>query len=83
MPRYVVFMPDGKERVEARFDRPFRFESVPNSVWPVGTGLLTCGDVCVGLGMKPGELGGAVFKIEDFYGLWNPDLWAKLSVWRS
>ena len=78
MTLYIVFLPEGTERVENRF--PLHHVLVPDQVWAIGSDLLTCADVCEKLDMEPGK-GGVVVKFDEYYGIWNRALWDKLKAW--
>ena len=78
MTPYIVFMPDGKERVEDGF--PHHETLIPNQLWAIGTELLTCADVCEKLGIEAGS-SGVVVKFDEYYGRWDRSLWDKIEAW--
>ena len=78
MTLYIVHMPSGKEKVEESF--PLHYQ-IDDSLWAIGSDLLTCADVCVRLGGMAGAVGGVVVKFDEFYGRYDPALWQKLKAW--
>lgn len=80
MTLYVIFLPEGTERVESGFPDAFREVLIPDQLWIIGSDLLTAADVCQALKMEPGS-GGVVVKFEEYYGMWSRALWDKLRAW--
>ena len=78
MPLYLIYMPGGTKQVDQGF--PLRHTIAEDSLWAVGSDLLTAADVCQSLGMIPGQ-GGVVVKFDEYYGLHDVALWDKLRAW--
>ena len=79
MNTYLIFMPNGAEHVEQEFPLHHTIES--DTLWAIGTDLLTCADVWEKF--EPTDASGVVVKFDEFYGLWNRALWDKIEAWAA
>ena len=81
----VIAHPQRNSDMEARIKShyPERFHTiVEGSVWAIGTNELTCIDVSTSLGIVD-SLPGIVVKAEEYYGMYDPGLWQRLSAWEG
>ena len=88
MKRYLIILPSDsiitKQKIEETFPSSLRYEVVPDRVWVIGDGSLTCSDVCekIGIGPTHGDRNtGVVMNITIANGYAVSTLWEKLRAW--
>ena len=82
MKSFLVCMPNGRMEIESHFGGN-NIELIPDQLWAVaGPPRATAADVTA---LLDGGGGNRVFvvAIGEYYGLWDPALWQKLSAWRD
>lgn len=78
MPRYLVFMPNGHEKVTSTFPKNHVIQE--DTLWAIHTDEATCLDVCRKLEMLDQDEG-VVFAIDEYYGRFDVGLWQRLADW--
>ena len=84
---YLVIVPDDGGIDPAAVKQKFgdAQEIVPDRVWAIGTDLDTCGKVAdaLGMGVKPAEPMGLVFRMTDGDGYYFMAFWDALDAMRK
>lgn len=75
---YLVFMPEGTEKLEQAF--PNTHYEISADFWAIGSDLPTCVDVCQHLGIED-EQRMVVVSMSDYYGRFDRALWQRLDSW--
>ena len=75
---YLVFMKDGKERIEETF--PTAHFWIDENLWAIGSEVPTCVDVCELLGIDTDNRM-IVVPMNDYYGRFDRALWQRLEAW--
>ena len=79
----VIAHPQSDLDVRIKNKYPDRFHTIlAGSVWAIGTKELTCVDVSNSLNIKE-SVPGIVVKAREYYGVYDPGLWQRLSAWEG